>query len=493
MSTLSHKPNITPDSADTVADDRLLPQPPTSTALVVVPSRTIEIVHDHLVSSSANWKAGLRNDIYGRPLPQLTNVIWALRQAPEWEGLAFDEFSQRIVLKKPAPWGRQDQWTDTSDLLATEWMQMHDILAGVNTVSQAVRVVANGRLFHPVRDYLDTLKWDGVPRLDSWLTIYAGVLTSAYARAVGTKWMIGAVARIYEPGCKVDSLIVLEGEQGKLKSTLLRTLGTPWFTDDISDIRTNIKDACQQLCGMWIVELSELDGLIRADPGRIKAFISRQVDHYRPPYGRHTSDFNRQCVFAGTINLGTYLRDETGGRRFWPVKCEVVNIDALRRDRDQLWAEAREKYKANETWWLDDDTLIGDAAMEQQDRYETDPWHDKIYAFAMNHETVSVPEVLEQCICKRTSMLTQTDKNRVAKSLVSIGWERFRQRVDDRLEWRYKRGSRLPPFRKLTRKERMEIFWIQVREVSPCAANADDLEATVVPSKETVLGTLVSD
>jgi hypothetical protein len=161
------------------------------------------------------------------------------------------------------------------------------------------------------------LHWDGVERLDRWLSTYLGADDSDYSRAVGSRWLISAVARTFQPGAKADCCLILEGPQGIRKSTALRTIAGEYFTDELADLGS--KDAAMQTRGVWIIELSELDSLSHAEVARIKAFMSRTTDRFRPPYGMRLVESPRQCVFAGTVNHGTYLRDETGGRRFWPI------------------------------------------------------------------------------------------------------------------------------------------------------------------------------
>jgi predicted P-loop ATPase len=193
------------------------------------------------------------------------------------------------------------------------WLHQQGIFVSVETTGQAIEAVAPDRSFHPVRKYLRDLQWDGKARLQSWLADFLGVDPSPYAAAVGSRWMISAVARVFVPGCKADCCLILEGEQGIRKSTALRVLAQPWFTDEIADLGS--KDAALQTRGVWVIEIAELDSLARSDVGRIKAFMSRGSDRFRPPYGKRPIDSPRQCVFAGSVNHGTYLRDETLLRR----------------------------------------------------------------------------------------------------------------------------------------------------------------------------------
>jgi predicted P-loop ATPase len=212
----------------------------------------------------------------------------------------------------------------------------------------------------------------------------------------------------------------LEGAQGTLKSTALKTLGQPWFTDEIADLGS--KDAAMQVRGVWIIEIAELDAMSRSDIAKVKAFVSRSTDRYRPSYGMHVIEAPRESVFVGTVNHDSYLKDETGGRRFWPVKCGVVNIDALKRDRDQLWAEAVVRYRNGETWWLDSSELTMAAAEEQRERFDGDPWEPQIARWIDDHEGVTIDQILRDCITKPLKDCTQADKNRVGRVLRTLGW-----------------------------------------------------------------------
>ena len=295
-----------------------------------------EIAHVDFAGSA--WKKDLlrskppMNTTEGRILPVLANAIAAFRHAPEWGGvLAFNEFGFGTVVLKPAPWGvvPKGEWTDHEDRLAAEWLQRQGILVSVDVAGQAVQTAARDHPFHPVKAYLQGLHWDGVERLDRWLSTYLGAEDTEYSRAVGSRWLISAVARIFRPGAKADCCLILEGPQGIRKSTALRTIAGEYFTDELADLGS--KDAAMQTRGVWIIELSELDNLSHAEVARIKAFMSRTTDRFRPPYGMRLVESPRQCVFAGTVNHGTYLRDETGGRRFWPVVCGRIDVEALGR------------------------------------------------------------------------------------------------------------------------------------------------------------------
>jgi hypothetical protein len=373
----------------------------------------------------------------------LASAIAALRHAPEWQGvLGYDEFGHNSVTLAPPPWGGVPgcQWTDHEDRLTAEWLQRHGILVSVEIAGQAVQTVSRGHSFHPVRNYLERLSWDGAERLERWLSTYLGASDSGYVRAVGARWLISAVARIYQPGAKADCCLILEGPQGIRKSTALRILAGEHFTDELADL--NSKDAALQTRGGWIIELSELDTLARSEIAEIKAFMSRTADRFRPPYGKRLIESPRQCVFAGTVNHHDYLKDDSGGRRFWPVLCGRIDVGSLERDRDQLWAEAKGKYTAGAVWWLETAQLVEAAEQEQTDRYEEDPWTEVIGAWAEVRETVGVSEILENCLAKPRAQWTQVDKNRVARCLRRMSWERYRVRQGQQLEWRYRRAGR---------------------------------------------------
>jgi hypothetical protein len=381
----------------------------------------------------------------GEPKPILENLSRALEKAPEWLGvLALDEFSQTIIARRPPPWvkanGHWDDrpWTDTDDLEATRWAQSSGVHVRTDLVHDAVRLEAARNGFHPVRDFLRELHWDGTPRLDRWLTFYCGVDITPYSSAVGAKFLISAVARVMEPGAKTDAMLIMEGKQGIGKSTAFEILFRPWFTDQLSEITT--KDASGDLAGKWCVEFADLHRFSRADKNALKSFLSRRLDHYRPPYARHAIDAPRQCVFVGTSNEDVYIDDPTGARRLWPVRCTSVDLESIARDREQLWAEAATRYAAGERLYLTDDELRHDAEEQQEARQIDDaltrPIHD-LLAGRLD-PTVSIAEVLG-------SMGTPKDRwdrgmqTRIGHALRKLGWLRYRESGGKR-EWRYRRS-----------------------------------------------------
>jgi predicted P-loop ATPase len=197
-----------------------------------------------------------------------------------------------------------------------------------------------------------------------------------------------------------------------------------------------------QLLGVWLVEIAELDSMTRTEVSRVKAFLSRSTDRFRPPYGRRIVEQPRRCVFAGTVNAFEYLRDETGNRRFWPVRCSVARLDELHRDRDQIWAEAVHEFKQGATWWLDGALLIQEAEQEQADRLQQDPWQENIETFVSTRDDVTIAEILSKCVKKDADRWERKDEMRVGSVLRALKWERYKLRLPgggNRFQWGYRR------------------------------------------------------
>ena len=342
--------------------------------------------HRDRVARTREAAAWFDDLIYGKdgPHDNVANVCLALTADPVFrDGIRFDELRACPVVAS-MPWRSSQgwrEWTDVDDVALAEWLQLRGLNARPATCAAAVQHFASMRLIHPLRDHLDGRAWDGERRLESWLTTYLGVAKNDYSQAVGRAWLISAVARVFKPGCKADHALILEGPQGAFKSTAcsIIAMSPDWFADEIADLGS--KDSAQDLRGKWIIEIGELSAMRRSEVERVKAFISRSSDHYRPSYGRRSQDFARQCVFIGTTNADAYLADETGGRRFWPVKVGKIDTDALRRDIGQLWAEAVAAFKAGEAWHLPREIEM-QAREQQADRRITDPWEDAIIGWA---------------------------------------------------------------------------------------------------------------
>lgn len=240
------------------------------------------------------------------------------------------------------------------------------------------------------------------------------------------------VARILDPGCKADHMLVLEGSQGTLKSTACQILADRWFSDALPDV--GHKDASQHLRGKWLIEAAEMHALSKAETALLKAFLTRRIERYRPPYGRLEVIEPRQCVFIGSTNKEAYLRDETGGRRFWPVRCGYVDIEALKRDRDQLFAEAMAAYRNGEPWWPDKDFERLHIAPQQDRRFEADAWEEAVSNWLANRDDATVAEVASGALHIMKDRLGTAEQRRIAAILERLGWERGK-RVGGRRPW----------------------------------------------------------
>jgi predicted P-loop ATPase len=370
----------------------------------------------------------------GKPLPILANVMIGLRANwPDHHQL--DEMLCAPVLMKSLdrePSFTPRPVTDVDVGFLQEQLQQAGLKSiPKDTVHQAVDMIASERSFHPVREYLRDLEWDGEKRLKHLLSKYFGAEPSAYVRAIGRMFLVSMVARIMKPGCKADHMLVIEGPQGALKSTACAVLAGQWFSDHLPEVSAG-KDVSQHLRGKWLIEVAEMHAMNRAETTLLKSFITRQEERYRPSYGRREVIEPRQSVFVGTTNKDAYLRDETGGRRFWPFKAGVIDIAALARDRDQLFAEAVHHYHLGTAWWPNRRFEREHIAPKQADRYEADAWEEAVRTFLATGGIGITPltqttilEVARGSLnFEKVDRLGTADQRRIAAVLEQLGWVR---------------------------------------------------------------------
>ena len=328
--------------------------------------RMADMEFEDITEDDEDFLSKLKRDKNGTPESDVYNCLVVLKQDPTLKGkIRLDEFAHRLVVIDDLPWRDKDEtpyWTDTDDACLRNYFATKYLIKGKGIIDDALQEVTQDNKFHPVREYLKGLTWDGECRLDTLFIDYIGAEDTEYIRAVTRKWMCGAVARVMDPGVKFDTAIVLYGSQGLGKSLILERLGRKWFNNSLVDIKT--KDALEQIQGSWIVELAELAPTYKNDNEIVKAFISRTSDRFRSPYGRRTEEYPRQCVFAGSTNNLMFLKDRTGNRRFWPITGDkdrkTKNSWDLSKDEiDQLWAEAF-------VYWSEGESLVLEGALEEE-------------------------------------------------------------------------------------------------------------------------------
>lgn len=385
----------------------------------------------------------------GQVLGNVANGLIALRMDPAWEGVvAYDDMLRTPILRKPIPRFEEQAprgsfkprpLSDIDITLTQEWLQvagLHSI--GKDATHQAIETVAHENAFHPVRDYLDGLAWDGVPRLAGgttsggdivapWLVTYVGAENTPYTAEIGRMFLISMVARIYDPGCQCDYMLILEGRQGLRKTSICRTLGGDFFSESMPS-EVTAKDAQQHLRGKWLIEFGEMHAMSKSEVTAVKAFVTRRVEIYRPPYGRMEVHEPRQCVFIGTTNKEQYLRDETGARRFWPVRAgtdgQKCRTEELARDRDQLFAEAVHRYRAGETWWPSGDFERAHIQPEQDARFEADAWEGIVAEYIGHLDRVTLLDIARNALQIEKARLGTAEQRRITAVLEKLGWTR---------------------------------------------------------------------
>ncbi|MFD3768881.1 VapE domain-containing protein, partial [Paenibacillus lactis] len=403
----------------------------------------------------------------GQPLPTAGNIEIMLTHGPWKNVLAYDAFGNTEVIRRPLPWrdperpGRSyEPWLGADDKRLQHWFAKVYGINSAKTIQNAFTEVVHRNTFHPIKAFLESATWDGVPRAERLFIDYLGASDSHYTRQATRKMLLAAVARLYRPGCKFDQMLVLVGPQGAGKSSLLAKLGREWFSDSLRTFEN--KEAGEHLQSGWIFEIGELSAMKKTEVEEVKAFLSKTEDRYRVAYDRQVSEFPRKCVFFGTTNTRDFLRDATGNRRFWPV--EVFPDRAVKSHWDeltdeevsQIWAEVLSWFKAGETLELDHEARM-EAERLQASHMETDPregiiqeWLDTPLEDDMGRPTedlrdrVCAAQIWTECLGKKRGDMKPWESKEIMDILRRIpGWSERKgkarvpgygiQRVFDRL------------------------------------------------------------
>lgn len=380
---------------------------------------------DPLVAMSLARRKPSKGQEIGSPIASLDNLAIVLEHDPRWAGrVRLDTFGGRVRLGA-------DPITDDREAELETWCdRVYGLRAGVERVSQAVRMVAARHAFSEPAQRLDALTWDGVERLALLCARYLGADDTALHAVYSRCWAVSAVARVLAPGCKVDTTLILVGPQGAGKSQALRTLALDphWFRDSAIDVRS--KDAYQALAGAWLYEFAELDSLHRSELSAAKAFLSSQIDTYRPAYGRNILVQPRQCVIVGSTNEAAFLWDTTGSRRFWPVTVGAIDLPALAVDVEQLWAEAVALYRRGAQWWLDQDADVERDRVAVDHEVE-DPWEAPLLAWATQQLAgFGLQRALEDALGITVAQQTGGVGKRAGAILRRAGWAPVRHHRD---------------------------------------------------------------
>lgn len=370
---------------------------------------------------------GLDLTAKGEAVSNINNAMLVLERHREVKDIVwYDEFLQRIMTDHANP----REWKNADDVNLCLFIQRNIgcVKISLDSVRSAVIGYAYRHMKHCVRDWFETLKWDGLERIANFFPDNYGAKDTAYSRAVSKNFWVGMAARIYRPGCQLDNMVVLEGEQGVKKSKSLRIIGKSWFTQQHESVTG--KGFFEVLQGKLLVEIGEMDAFTKGEVSKVKDVISCPTDRFRVPWDRHAEDHPRQCTFVATTNTDDWNRDPTGARRFWPIKCEgEVDVDNITRSRDQLFAEAIVAFKAGDTWY---ETPEAETKAEQRKRFIEDVWIDQIGAFVGHRSEVSTSEVLADALGVVMSKQGKAEQMRVGTCLKLLQWTRHTAKRDGR-------------------------------------------------------------
>lgn len=390
---------------------------------------------DHATRVCQEWERPLKFGNSGELVVSVANVHTILSNHEAWAGKIRKNLRRGCTVFSPGTpitSSTERALVDVDYGYIVRWLSAEykfDVSPVSPVLISAVEMCADENAYDPVETYLAALAWDGVERLDSLLTKYFKSVPHSdmhglWLAAVGSKFMISAVARTLDPGCKADQVLVLSGPTGYFKSTGVMTLALGRYHDTLQEFES--KDAMMKLNEVWLVELEEMQAYRKSDVDACKSFVSRCVDKYRSPYGRNVANHPRRCVFMGTTEHYDFLNDDTN-RRFWPVQIsEKADLEKLEADRDQLWAEAVHRYKAGEPWHIVDDVLSAESLRVQNAHARQDAWHDVIAEYLASrarglYET-SVSDLLTNALKIEIGRWTQSDQNRVARVLKKLGY-----------------------------------------------------------------------
>ena len=391
----------------------------------------LQLGDSHIVS----WQSlGLECNSGGVPFPTIGNVARVLREHPSTAGrIWFDSFRGKIMQTHR---GITAAWTDADDLQLLEWIQQHVKLSkvGLQTAQHAVQLAAfcNGK--NSVVTWLDALQWDGIERLSEWLSDFLGAPNNSYVQAVARNWIMSMVARAYRPGCQADHMPVLEGASGRGKSSALGIIGGDWYR--AAPQAFGSREFLEVIQGAWLVEIPDMVGFGRREHTQIISAITTRSDPYRASYGRHAEDHPRVTIFVATSENDEYLKDSRGVRRYWPVRCADIDLEALAAVREQLFAEAVTGFKAGAHWH---DMPADETAAEQAERQESDVWLERIANYCDARDFVTVAEVSLHCLEMEVARQDQQSSNRVARCLKSLGYSCKVERHGARIMRAYRR------------------------------------------------------